>query len=356
MLIESISIKHPYTIGFAPYWLFSKLSPDYYKHINTLTYFGLTIDSDGSIKKYDNPQELEPGWNYLNNDNFKLQLNTVKKNGVKLSLLVHQADEDIISQIIANPVINAQKLMDDVKPVMEKFGFRDLNLDIESFREASPASQAAFLQFVGEVKNLINKNELGTVSIDISPSVFVKQFLVDPKNISLYVDHVIIMGYDYHYSGSYLAGPVSPLGGAPTIREYDLNSTILHALEKIPKEKLIIGLPLYGYEWETISPKPGAPAIPGGASTASIRRVSELLSNCNNCNIGYDQIAQSPYVIFNNSEQAYYHQIYYENQDSFRTKIDAVKKNQMSGIALWALGYEDPELLKIAGDYKNYIY
>ena len=49
-------------IGFLPFWLIDKADKNYADYISTLAYFGLILDSDGSIKQYTNPQEAEPGW------------------------------------------------------------------------------------------------------------------------------------------------------------------------------------------------------------------------------------------------------------------------------------------------------
>jgi spore germination protein YaaH len=269
--------------------------------------------------------------------------------------LVHSSDEEIISNLINNPIQNAQNLMSDISPLMQKFGFSDLNLDIESFNEASSSSQSAFTDFVREIKKIIESKKLGTLSIDISPSVFVKPYLINPYDIGQIVDRIIIMGYDYNYSGSYLAGPVAPAAGTPKNREYDLDSTISFALANIESSKLILGLPFYGYEWETISDTPGSPTIPGGASTASIKRVETLLANCLNCQKGFDNIAQSPYIIMPDENSNYFHQIFYENNDSLNYKINLAKKYKLAGIALWALGYEDSQILEPLSKYKNNI-
>ena len=53
-------------------------------------------------------------------------------------------------------------------------------------------------------------------------------------------DYVCIMCYDYHWSGSE-AGPIGPLGW--------LRKVVKYALSTIPREKIVIGIPFYGYRW-----------------------------------------------------------------------------------------------------------
>ncbi len=138
------------------------------------------------------------------------------------------------------------------------------------------------------------------------------------------------------------------------MREFDVATVLKEALNVIPPEKIILGIPLYGYEWETIGNKPGAPTIPGGSATASNRRVAELLASCDNCDKGYDEQARQPYVIFPDGD--YFHQIYYEDRQSLGEKLKLAKEHKIAGVALWALGYEGKNLLEPLKDYKKLFY
>ena len=56
-----------------------------------------------------------------------------KKNHLSLSLLIHNSNEASISALLKEPEKHAQNLITDIAPIMQKHGFTDLNLDIESF-------------------------------------------------------------------------------------------------------------------------------------------------------------------------------------------------------------------------------
>ena len=64
---------------------------------------------------------------------------------------------------------------------------------------------------------------------------------------------MFIMAYDWHHAGSE-PGPVAPIT--------DVRRTIEFAIRYVPSRKIIIGVPLYGYDW-IIPYSPGrvAPAI-----------------------------------------------------------------------------------------------
>jgi len=338
-------------IGFLPYWLLSKADKKYADYINTVAYFALTINSDGSIQKFTSPQESEPGYYALQSGKANTYLNDAARNDMKLSLVVFAGTEEHIGQLVSKPIIHAKKLVKEVSPIMKKHGFTDLNIDVESVQEASPSARNNFTRFVREVKKGM-QNAGNTVSLDASPTVFIKPYLVDPIAIGEIVDYFIIMGYDFHFAGSYVTGPVAPLAGAGTISEFDIETSVSLGKQIIPRNKLILALPLYGYEWETIDTFNRAAVMPGSGIAASNRRVEELLNSCESCTVKRENEAQEPYVVYPDEETGTFHQIFYPDKLSMQSKVQFIEKNGLGGIALWALGYEGNDILEPLRGYR----
>jgi spore germination protein len=343
-ILTTFDVKKPEIVGFLPYWLISKADKDYSKYITTLTYFGLTVNRDGTIEKLNNPQEEEPGWTALKAGNYQ-------KYNAKQSLLVVSGDDGAIGDMIADPVTSANNLIADVAPIMKEKGFTDLNLDIESFMDASESARAHFTLFVQTVTQQIKDQKLGTVTLDLIPISLVKSKIYDAKALAAIVDRIVLMTYDFHYTGSLASGAVAPLGGAGTTIEYDVETAVKEALKAMPAGKLLLGIPLYGYEWETIDTVPESAAIPDGSSIANSSRVADLLTACATCSAQFDVVAREPYVIF--PENGYFNQIYFENEASVKEKISLAEKYHLGGVALWALGYEDSTMLTPLTTYKN---
>ncbi len=343
-ILTTFDVKKPEIVGFLPYWLISKTDKDYSKYITTLTYFGLTLNSDGTVKKLTNPQEEEPGWTALKAD-------TYQKYNAKQSLLVVSGDDGAIGDMIGNPVASANNLIADVAPIMKEKGFTDLNLDIETFMDASESARTNFTLFVQTVTEQIKDQKLGTVTLDLIPIALVKSKIYDAKALGAIVDRVVLMTYDYHYTGSFTSGANAPIGGAEVTIEYDTQTAVKEALKVMPPQKILLGIPLYGYEWETLGSAPESATIPGGSSIASVRRVADLLSACATCSAQIDQVAKEPYVIYQDND--YFNQIYFENEDSMKEKIAMAQTYHLGGVALWALGYEDSTMLTPLSTYKN---
>lgn len=339
-------------VGFLPYWLVSRAAKSYPDTLTTLAYFSLTIDSNGNIQKLANEQEEEPGWHALTSGLMDPFFEKAKKNNQLLSLVVFSGDNDSINTLVNDPIPSAQHLTQDVLPIMKKYGFTELNLDIESTSVASAEARKHFTQFVKEVKRGLGKSSGLTLSLDISPSAFIKKYLVDPVAIASSIDSLIVMGYDYHYQGSAVTGPVAPLFGAGIMSEFDIQTAVQKALDIMPAQKIILGVPLYGYEWETIDDTPRSAVIPGTGLAASSNRVSQLLSNCSTCNAQFDKDALEKYIIYKDTETNTYHQLFYPDKQTMQAKILFAQKNHLGGMALWAMGYEDATILDPLKNYQ----
>src|SRR5579885_2115662 len=240
-------------IGFLPYWLLPNAKKDYSSYITTLTYFGLRIARDGSILKLTNPQETEPGWEALHSGKLTPFFQSAQQHHVSLSLLLSAGGNDSIGRLINQPVPHAEKLVSDVTPVLQKYHFSDLNLDIEYSGTASDSARKHFTQFVQTVRDHLDNNI--SLTVEITGDDLIKKELIDPADVGKIADYMVIMAYDYHYPSSFVTGPVAPLGGAGTISEYDVTAAVEKGLQIIPADKIILGLPLYGYEWETLGTK-----------------------------------------------------------------------------------------------------
>jgi|WetSurMetagenome_2_1015567.scaffolds.fasta_scaffold42147_3 spore germination protein len=341
-------------IGFLPYWLITKASPDYSKYITTLSYFSLTLDKDGTIQKYTSPGQSEPGYHTLFSGKFDPFLASAKAKGLNLSLVVFSSGDDNIGLMLNDPESSAKNLLNDVTPIMKQYSFTDLNLDVEQVADASPEAKLRFTRFVQAVKNNLDKSVIKRLSLDISASAFIKDTnLADPTALVPLVDQLIVMAYDYHYAGSIVTGAVAPGEGAGTIAEFDTKSAIEAALKVTPAKKIILGIPLYGYEWDTLGAVPRSAVIPSTGQTISNSRAETFLASCATCSAVFDTTDKETHIIYLDPETGAYHQIFYPDKQSTQYKVNLAKENSLGGLATWALGYEGTTILEPLSSYHN---
>jgi spore germination protein len=148
----------------------------------------------------------------------------------------------------------------------------------------------------------------------------------DYRRLAEVNDFIAIMAYDYGYIGR-----PDPIAVAP---HWWVNSVVQYALGRIPREKLILGIPLYGYDWNTTK---GPPASSVSHATAT------RLAARPGATAGYSLEHQAPWVKYKD-DNGDNHEVWFENATSFEAKLRIMTDNRLAGFATWRLGHEDPAI------------
>jgi len=141
--------------------------------------------------------------------------------------------------------------------------------------------------------------------------------------ISKYIDNLRVMCYDQNHPAYAGPGPVSAYPWAKKVMEY--------ALSVIPKEKLYMGLPTYGYDWD-LSGKDkyfgrGFSETKGLAAKHKINPVWDE-ENC---------VSHFQYTADDGPRE-----IWFSDKNSFSRSLDIVLEKEIPGISIWVLADEDP--------------
>lgn len=155
-----------------------------------------------------------------------------------------------------------------------------------------------------------------------------------------YVDLFIIMGYDYYYGGSTTAGPTDPLYNFSTGYNYTLSKSITYYLSGgVSQSKLLLGLPYYGFEWQT-----SALTIPSSTlSTGTSKTYAAIKANgsgfYSDANKYWDPNSLSPCWAYSNG--GLFYQAWVNDARSMSRRFDLVNIRNIGGIGIWALGYDN---------------
>ena len=144
--------------------------------------------------------------------------------------------------------------------------------------------------------------------------------LITIKGVQLQV-HAIPL---YHFGSTY---------------NYSISKTTSYYLDKgCPKEKLIMGLPYYGYQWPTSSLT--IPSSTTGAGSAkTYRQVKDNSSgNYSLINHSFDQESYTDVYAFNDGGN---YQCFLTEEVGFSKRLAHVNQSGIGGIGIWALGYDD---------------
>ncbi|MBD3250469.1 MAG: hypothetical protein GF381_02795 [Candidatus Pacebacteria bacterium] len=323
--------------GFLPYWNLDRV--EIQPELTHLAYFGLTIGADGTIVTQADGG-TEPGYRDLNSDELLTLANQVDQNQGQIELVLIQFNNDSIESLVNNPKAH-QNLISSLDSILLAYPISGINLDIEYLGQADPTLRKNFVQLVKTISQHLNTKYQGvSLSIDMYASAASKEMIWDVGQIAPHVDWIVVMAYDFHRRSSPQAGPVAPLFGGKEFWEHDINYYLSQYLRIVPKHKILLGIPFYGYQWQTDSPSAQANTYPDTGSTVSMIDVEELLSRKNELQVQvhWHNKALTPYLTYIKDGQHYV--AYFENARSISYKLEYVQTLDLAGIAIWALGYE----------------
>lgn len=156
----------------------------------------------------------------------------------------------------------------------------------------------------------------------------------DYATLAKYDDYLLVMGYDYHSSGT-AAGAIAPFNW--------LSNVLAYVTSKVPAQHLLLGIGLYGFNWDTTA-KTAATAVRFDQATMFLSQPG--------ASSGYDESVQAPWIKYMDGQHDQ-HEIWYENARSFQAKIQLMNNDGLAGFSLWRLGQEDPAIWNVDTAAKN---
>src|SRR3990167_1877879 len=242
-------------VGFLPYW---NLDNSKYLHFDLLSevfFFSLSADENGQIVKVVN-NETDPGWRWWNSPTIQNLIAKTQIAGGKFGLTIAMQKNKPLESFLDNPI--AQKtLISNLLQIVESDKIDGLNLDFEYDGKPDDKYKLKFTDFAKKINSTFRtKSPKTELSIDSFPLSIEKPRLYDVASLAPLFDKVIVMSYDYYSGSSDLAGPVAPIFGyiaSPSADQtsyfFDVNTTYNDYLKVVPKEKLIMGVPYYGWDY-----------------------------------------------------------------------------------------------------------
>lgn len=236
-------------------------------------------------------------------------------------------DTELVDAILNNTAVQ-DTLINNMIQTMRAKGYYGVNID---FERISPENRERYNDFLRRVVAALHP--LGfVVSTALAPKNSAYQTGTwhgahDYKAHGEIVDFVIIMTYEWGWSG----GP--PYAVAPV----DLVEEVLrYAVSVIPSRKILMGMPLYGYDWML-------PFMPGGkwAKRLSPQDAVKLAAQVG-ATISYNEQTQAPTFKYYDSNSVQ-HEVWFEDARSIRAKLLLVNKYDLRGVSYWLLGLEFPQ-------------
>lgn len=159
----------------------------------------------------------------------------------------------------------------------------------------------------------------------------------DLKALAKYVDLICLMTYDQHSRWT----PPGPVAGW----QWTLDN-LKYALKFVPKNKLALGIPLYGYHWYAGNPGLGKDQQHPNVTASYISGPDALfLLHAYDGHEFWDPIDHTSFFWFYRDQAREW--VFYTNQRTFRDRYDLAKQYGIWGICAWVLGQEDPSIWSV---------
>ncbi len=357
-----------YTVyGYLPYWTISEITNLKLDLLTDISYFGLEIDSQGNFIKTkittpnsdedsdkdsnnQNKPRIEeishPGfWAWENDENLKKLLIKSKNMGIGTSFSVISHTDNVSTEFLnCNPCW--ENFYSNLKEEMTSRGMKDINLNFEYYELVDEQTSLKFTEFVKFLKRKMRKDfPEGEIVVTAMADSIINNRLTDIPSLAKVADKIFIMAYDFHIKPNANAGPVSPVGGGRGQSGYNIKTMIKDYLSYVPPQKLILGVPYYGFNWGESTENPSETDLSLTQTYAQIMEKAEK----DEINILWDENSQVPYFEYNDESEKTTRKVYFENSESLRVKYRLAKEFNLAGIGIWALGYDEgrPELWEI---------
>lgn len=307
--------------GFMPYWVVSDLTKVQWNLLTHISYFCVEMNSTGGIDNY----HYWPDGTYVQN-----LINLAHANGVKVTLTATLFSTSSITTLLSDSTYR-QNAINNLLAQVQAGNADGVCIDFEG---VSYTQKANLVTFMTDLTNAFHSAIPGSHVSICTPAVDWSGAF-DYDQLAINSDGMFIMAYDYYWSGSSTAGPVSPRMSSSTWGSYSVNWTINDYITyggSENKSKFILGLPYYGYEWPTSSTS--VPSSTTGYGTAKI--YDSAKASAQTYGRQWDSNGEVPYYIISSGPN----QCFYDDAESLGYKWDLVNLNNFGGTGMWALNYD----------------
>jgi len=280
--------------------------------ITSVKPFWYQVAEDGSIEKYSGAEDEEI-------------ISFAKEHEIEIvPVISNNHQPELVEPIISNKELTQTHIQNIVNLVKVK-GYDGIEIDYESLKASDRKDFSAFIRSLAEAIH----GEGKTLSIAVhakteEPGSWDGPQAQDWKVLGSVCDQVKVMTYDFHWSTSE-AGAIAPLSWVERVAKF--------AVSEIPKEKVYLGVPFYGYDW-----------VGKQAEGPTWEDTQELITRYK---ATPKRDSASKELYFSYRKEGEKHIVWFNDAVSVGAKLDLVKKYQLAGIGIWRIGQEDSEIWQV---------
>lgn len=237
---------------------------------------------------------------------------------------------ELTRQVLNTPEIR-NRLINNIYTLIKTKNYAGVNIDFEQVLAGERDLYTGFLRSLSD--RLKPEGYITSVALHVKkrdsdyPGY-------DYGGIGAVVDFVFIMAYDWHetHSGP---GPVAPID--------EIRETLNYALQRMPRNKIILGVPRYGYDWTMDNGNVIS------AKAVSVTTATETAMNYE-VPIQYSVQYQQPYFSYWDAA-GNRHIVWFEDARARAAKFQLVVDYRLRGVGAWQLGLNFPQSAFLVAEF-----
>jgi hypothetical protein len=315
--------------GYLPYWEMTDAVAAYLPQVpvQTLGLFSVTATSAGHVK------EGDIGYKRITGPRGRGLIADAHARGQHVELVFTSFGYAPNGRLFGDDPaaqVRRERLAPDLAALAADLGVDGINVDVELWDSNVDGGYRGFIEDLGA--RLRSANPYATLSV-ATTSGYNGSDLARAA-LAGGADRIFLMGYDYHWSGS-LAGASAPIDSRDG--SHDLTASITNYVNAgVPRNRILLGLPLYGMSWPVAGPERDAAVLGKGTAWLPSSHAAELLSP------GFvptlDQLESTDYFVL--PTVTGWVATYYDSPRSLLPKLELARSQGLAGAGFWALGYD----------------
>ncbi|HEV7680158.1 MAG TPA: glycosyl hydrolase family 18 protein [Candidatus Dormibacteraeota bacterium] len=325
-------------MGFAPSWTLDTWPEWHMRDLSAIAYFAVTIDGNGNTVTDD-------AWPTWQSQQLTDMVNAAHANHVKVLVTVKNFVTDEINSIVTS----GQHMATAVQTATDLMRMRGLDGVVVDFEGASspqyPFLQQGIVQFSAALQASVHayRADAEYVLATYSGSASWDDGIFNIGKLGPTVDAFFVMAYDMNSDNNPgHAGATSPLSGG----QFNDTDAISQYLAKTTADKVILGVPYYGYKWSVSSYDANA-ATTGPAEAETYSQLIRDLT-CGQVDLAVHQQDPTPWAVWNSvpsgdpcgANLGSWREVYFDTALSLGAKYDLVNRSNLRGTGMWALGFD----------------
>ena len=305
-------------VGYLPNWTASAsyINAMPIEDMTHLIYFSVSVDADGNLTP---PNSNWPPSRQL--------LDKVSDAKVDFQITVGPG-KDVQGFLTAGETA-WENASDQLNQIIMDHGFTGASLDFEGMDTSDEKTMDGFRDSIRYLIKHLPDNASSS-SIAVQGGGYKKMDLDQLKGD---VDMFFLMAYDFHWSSAPNTGAVAPLPPENVMATYNVGSLLQGVIDLVGAEKVVLGVPWYGYSWPCDNDQAGCKTTGRGSAWV----IQKVVNNPPG-EILWDDSVQSPWVAYLDEGEP--RQLWFDDHRSLRIKYEYALAKGCQGIGFWALGYE----------------